>query len=76
MAYESVYEPIGWVNNQSPDINEENLGKIDYALSEIDKRVVEMDSRTDEKIEEAIVVFRENLSVVDGKLCVTFNMSE
>ena len=65
MAYESVYESIGWKNNQSPDINEENLGRMDYALSEIDKRVVEMDARTDEKIEELDIKVNETIEELD-----------
>lgn len=45
MAYQKVYSRINWENEPSTEtpINEENLNRMDYALNEIDKRVVELD---------------------------------
>ena len=37
-----VYSRINWHNNTDPAINETNLNKMDYALNEIDNRVVDL----------------------------------
>lgn len=45
MAYEEIYERINWVNelvSKTTPLNEVNLNKMDYALKEIDKRVVNL----------------------------------
>lgn len=44
MAFQKVYSRINWENEPSKEtpINEDNLNKMDYALNEIDGRVVEL----------------------------------
>lgn len=52
MAYNSIYTRINWKNeteSRSTPLGATNLNKMDYALSEIDKRVVNLDSVKAEK---------------------------
>ncbi len=42
---QKTYSRINWKNDTDPPINETNLNKMDYALDEIDTRVVELQSQ-------------------------------
>lgn len=42
---QKVYSRINWKNNADPPINEANLNKMDYALNEVDSRVVDLNSQ-------------------------------
>lgn len=42
---QKVYSRINWKNNTDPPINETNLNKMDYALNEVDSRVVDLNSQ-------------------------------
>lgn len=42
---QKTYSRINWKNDTDPPINEDNLNKMDYALNEVDTRVVELNSK-------------------------------
>lgn len=42
-----VYQRINWENDKAPAINESNLNRMDYALDEIDTRVVKFSRQKD-----------------------------
>lgn len=72
MAYDSIYTRINWENeteSRSTPLGATNLNKMDYALSEIDKRVVELSKQdesfaTKEEIPEISVATSETVGVV------------
>ena len=45
MAYEKAYELIGFVNGAPPSLGATNLNRIDFAINEIDNRVVAMEPK-------------------------------
>lgn len=72
MAYNSIYTRINWKNeteSRSTPLGATNLNKMDYVLSEIDKRVVELSKQdesfaTKEEIPEISVATSETVGVV------------
>lgn len=62
-----VYDRINWENTPSiaTPINESNLNKMDYAIDEIDKRVVELASK-DSTINEAIEKANESIEKLNN----------
>lgn len=74
MSYQKCYNRINWQNypSEGTPINESNLNKMDYAVDELDKRIISLDTTKLDKITAASMVKDVSFDELTGVFTIAY----